>query len=84
MQKNIILDAYTMPKCDTVMYWTDYRNIIVDIDDLYDNIYGSLCTFYQKNSFEKLFPNTKFIKKVTDGATQWLYRIDKPLTLTPR
>jgi SAM-dependent methyltransferase len=84
MQKNIILDAYTMPKCDTVMYWTDYRNIIVDIDDLYDNIYGSLCTFYQKNSFEKLFPNTKFIKKVTDGATQWLYRIDKPLTLTLR
>jgi SAM-dependent methyltransferase len=77
IQKNIILDDYADPKFDIVMHWTDYKTITVDVDDLDINVCGSLCTFYQKDSFEILFPDAKFIKKVTDGATQWLYRIDK-------
>lgn len=69
---------YQDPNFDSVMYWTDYTTITTDVDDLDINLCGSLCTFWKQESFEKLFPQAKFVKKVTDGGTQWLYRIDKP------
>jgi SAM-dependent methyltransferase len=77
-QKNIELDVYIEPLCNSVMYWTDLKTITTDVNDLDIEVCGSLCVFYQKNSFESLFPQATFIKKVTDGGTQWLYRIDKP------
>jgi SAM-dependent methyltransferase len=66
------------PDFNSVMYWIDYTTIATDVDDLDIDVCGNLCVFYQKHSFEKLFPEAKFVKKVTDGGTQWLYRIDKP------
>jgi SAM-dependent methyltransferase len=70
---------YQNPNFDSVIYWTDYTNITADVNDLDINLCGSLCTFWKKESFEKLFPQAKFVKKVTDGGIQWLYRIDKPI-----
>ena len=70
---------YQKPNFNSVLYWTDYTNVTTDVNDLDINLCGSLCTFWKQESFEQLFPEAKFIKPVTDGGLQWLYRIDKPI-----
>jgi len=78
VQKNVVFDELQEVAYNSVLYWTDYKNITTDVSDLNIDTCGNLSTFWKQESFEQLFPQAKFVKKVTDGGTQWLYRIDKP------
>jgi SAM-dependent methyltransferase len=76
--KKYNIPDYTNPQCREVVYWTDFNTVTTDVEDLAIERCSKLFTFYQKEHFEKQFPEAKFVKVVTEANTQWLYRIDKP------
>jgi SAM-dependent methyltransferase len=78
-----VYDRYNIPeidfskiKYDTVAYWLNSRDVVLDQDDINSN-HESVRTYYQIPKFLKLFPNAQILG-IPPGQHQTLVKITNP------